>query len=109
VINSLMMSKNVEKLAEIARSETDPRLRTAAIERIGVIGGDHSVLLGSLYSGDATTKRAVIDALFMRRNVAKLVELARKEQDPQLKKAIVERLSVMKDKEATDYMLELLK
>jgi hypothetical protein len=38
------------------------------------------------------------------------VELARKETDPALKKTIVERLSMMQNnKEATDYMLELLK
>lgn len=38
-----------------------------------------------------------------------LVELARKETDPAMKKTIVERLSMSRAKEATDYMMELLK
>jgi hypothetical protein len=36
------------------------------------------------------------------------VELARKETDPNMKKAIVQQLSLMGGKEATDYLVELL-
>jgi tetratricopeptide (TPR) repeat protein len=110
VINSLMLSRNVDKLAEIARSESNPRLKTAAIERLGIIRSDKTAeILGSLYAGDAATKRAVVNGLFIQRNAKQLVELARKESDPKMKKEIVEHLANMKDKEATDYMLELLK
>jgi hypothetical protein len=35
--------------------------------------------------------------------------MARQETDPALRKRIVERLSTMKDKEAVDYMMEILK
>ena len=35
--------------------------------------------------------------------------MARQETDPALRKRIVERLSMMKDKEAVDYMMEILK
>ena len=110
IINSLMMSKNVDKLAEIARSETDQRIRTSAIERLGMIRSERTAeLLVSMYSGDATAKRAVANALHMQRNTRQLVELARKESDPKMKRELVERLSTMRDKEATDYMMELLK
>ena len=40
---------------------------------------------------------------------ARLVEMARAGRDPAMKKEIVQRLSLMRSKEATDYMLELLK
>jgi hypothetical protein len=36
------------------------------------------------------------------------VELARSEKDPGLKQSIVQQLSIMHNKEATDYMLEIL-
>jgi hypothetical protein len=36
------------------------------------------------------------------------VSLARKESDLQLKKEIVSKLSVMRNKEATDYFVEIL-
>ena len=44
-----------------------------------------------------------------RRNAATLVQMARQETDPALRKRIVERLSTMKEKEAVDYMMEILK
>jgi HEAT repeat protein len=67
--------------------------------------------LRSIYAGDsnAEVRAAVIDALMIQQNATVLVALARAEKDAALKRRIVERLSVMKSKEATDYMLELLK
>jgi hypothetical protein len=50
----------------------------------------------------------VINALFIANDAKGLVTLARKETDPTLKKSIVGRLSIMKSKDATDYLLELL-
>jgi hypothetical protein len=48
--------------------------------------------------------------MFVRGDAKDLVELARKETDPAMKKTIVERLSTMRNnKDATDYMMELLK
>ena len=37
------------------------------------------------------------------------MELAKAEKDMELKKDIVQKLTLMKSKEATDYLLELLK
>jgi hypothetical protein len=40
--------------------------------------------------------------------VTKIVEIARKESDPELKRDLVQMLSNMRSKEATDFLLELL-
>jgi hypothetical protein len=45
----------------------------------------------------------------MQNNAAGLVTLARAEKNVEVKKEIVSRLSMMKSKEATDYLMELLK
>jgi hypothetical protein len=69
-------------------------------------------MLMNIYSTatETSVKRAVVQSLFMAGAAAKLVDLARKERDPQMKVAIVQQLSMMQDnKEAADYMLELLK
>jgi hypothetical protein len=50
----------------------------------------------------------VADALFVAGDAHDLVALARSEKDPEAKKNIVGKLAVMHDKEATDYMMELL-
>ncbi len=54
-------------------------------------------------------KAAVLNAYFVQGNATALIAIARKEQDPELKKKAVQMLSMMQSKEATDYMLELLK
>jgi len=54
-------------------------------------------------------KYSILDSLSGERNAKALVDLARKEKDPQMKKEIVRRLSGMQSKEATDYLMELLK
>jgi hypothetical protein len=46
--------------------------------------------------------------LFVAGDAHDLVALARSEKDPAAKKNIVSKLAVMRNKEATDYMLELL-
>jgi hypothetical protein len=44
----------------------------------------------------------------MQENATALVALARKEQDAAMKRELVGRLSQMRSKVATDYMLEIL-
>ena len=67
--------------------------------------------LRTLYASESSpeVKKEIINALSGQRNAAALVDLARAEKDPAVKREIVSKLSVMKSKEATDYLIELLK
>ncbi len=113
IINSLVAAgqKGAEALGTIADSEQNPELRRKAIRNTGVAGGmtEAPTLVASYkkYS-DPETKKAVIQALFLAGDSHDLVELARAEKDPALKQDIVQQLSIMNNKEATDYMLEIL-
>jgi HEAT repeat protein len=112
IIESMIVLHDPARLVEIIRTEKDPKLRAAAIEALGVIHSDQaSEGLVSLYGSesDAGAKKQIIDALWLQRNAKALIDLARKETDPQMKKEIVLKLSTMKSKEANDYMLEILK
>lgn len=113
VINALVAAggKGSDLLGQIATSETDPELRSRAIRNMGVTGGSSSApALLAIYSKgvDPETKKAVIDALFVANDTHDLVSLARSEKDPSAKREIVSKLSVMHNKEATAYMVELL-
>ena len=55
------------------------------------------------------SRAAIVTALGQQRNDTALIELARAEKDPTLKKQMVTYLSTMRTKESTDYMIELLK
>ena len=65
----------------------------------------------SIYGSDQTVevRKAVVNALFIQNNASALVTLARGEKNIEMKKDIVQKLSNMKSKEATDYLMELLK
>ena len=67
--------------------------------------------LKAIYAADGSTevRRDIINSIATHGRAATLVELARAEKDPALKREIVQKLSNMKSKEATDYLLELLK
>jgi hypothetical protein len=87
-------------------------LQVQAIQMTGIFQGRRaSDTLAEVYrtSSDLQTRKAVINALFLSRDAARLVDLARNEKDLELKRSIVSQLAVMNDKVATDYMLELLK
>jgi len=51
----------------------------------------------------------VIEALFLQGNAKAIVEIARKETDPELKKKAVEQLWLMNSKEGTEFFEEILK
>ena len=70
-----------------------------------------SAVLKQMYSTekDAAVKKTILNAFFIQNNAIALVAIARAEQDPALKREAVQKLSLMHSKEATDYMMELLK
>ena len=100
-----------EILTSVARSSADPDLQLEAVRYLGMLGGaEDKKLLSDIYavSKDRDVKMKVVDALFIAGDARALVDMARKETDPAMRKRIVERLSRMKAKEATDYMLEII-
>ena len=111
VLRAIGTRAGAEKLTEIARSDKDPRLRSLAVQYLGRMRTSQTLeaLLGFYGSeSDVVVRKAIISGVYNHGEAKPLVELARKESNPELKKAIVERLSHMRSKEASDYMLELL-
>jgi len=112
IIRGMLASGNVASLTRLATSEKDPALKRTAIRNLGAMGSAKtSDTLRSIYTSDSNpeVRSAVIEGLFIQQNAGALVALARAEKDPAMKRRIVERRSVMKSKDASDYMLELLK
>jgi tetratricopeptide (TPR) repeat protein len=111
ILQSMFVGGDSDKLIELAKNEKDPELRKTAIRNLGLMKrpGTAEALAG-IYASDAVEiKKAVINALFLQGNATGLVSLARAEKNVDLKKEIVSKLSNMKSKEATDYLMELLK
>lgn len=112
ILKSMFVGGNSAHLVDVARSEKDPRLRAAAIRSLGLMGGNgRGDVLVSIYRADqdSTVRDAILNALFIQQNGKALVDLARNEHDPEMKKRIISKLGLIHSKESTEYMLEILK
>jgi hypothetical protein len=105
-------NSNPDKLLEVVKNEKDPKVRTAAMQALasqrgGMVNGDALV---SVYAAetDQQMKERIVDSLMSQRNAKALVDIARAEKDQKMKLRIVQRLSGMKQKEAVDYLQEIL-
>jgi HEAT repeat protein len=113
IIQAMFVGGSADKLMELAKSEKDPTLRRSAVRNLGLMGTSRTgEAIKAIYQSDTSVeiKKEAINALFLQNNGRILVELARAEKDPQMKKEMVSKMSIMgKSKEVTDYLLELLK
>jgi HEAT repeat protein len=112
LLRAMFISGNAEKLLELARTEKDASLRKSAIRNLGTMGESKSgEALVAMYASEKELdiRKEIIQALFLQQNAKALVDIARKETDPDLKKAAAQKLSLMNSKEGTEYFMDLLK
>jgi HEAT repeat protein len=109
ILHSTIVSGDTELQEKVALSDPDPSLRAEAIHDLGVSGGSSATLV-KIYQDNQSSevKSSVINALFVKDDAHSLIGLARKETNPEMRKQIVSKLSVMGNREATDYLMELL-
>jgi HEAT repeat protein len=112
IIQAMFLGGSAEKLYDIAKNEPNLELKLTAIRNLGLLGGERTgQFLASLYQADSRreVRKSIINALFIQGGAKALVALARQEKDPELKKEIINKLSLMNSKEAVDYLMEYLK
>lgn len=111
ILQAMFVAGDSQHLEELAKNEKNEDLRLAAIRDMGLMGSDRTAsTLTSMYAGakDPATSKAVLQALFLQGNAQAIIDIARKESDPELKREAVQKLSLMHSKAATDYLLEIL-
>lgn len=111
ILQGLFVGGAVDKLIELARNERDPELQKKAINNLGLTGSQKAgETLVAMYnsSSDRGVKGAVLNALFLQNNGKALVEIARKESNPELKREAVQKLSITHSKEGAAFFEELL-
>lgn len=112
ILQALFVGGATDRLIDLAKTEKLDELRRTAVRDLGLMGANRTGdALVSIYNADAAPdiKRAAIEALFLQNNAHALVTIARAEKSPDLKKDIVSKLALMKSKEASDYLMEILK
>jgi HEAT repeat protein len=98
-----------EILLRVAKGGANPELQLNAIQFLGV-RKDTGPELASLYNAnlDQDAKRRILHMLASRRDVKPLIEIARAEKDPEIKKEAIRMLGATNTKEANDLLIEIL-
>jgi HEAT repeat protein len=111
ILQAFFLAGDSAKLLEVAQSDKDIDLRRTAIRNLGLVNSpDSGKALQSIYAKetDRGVREEVLNAFFLQGNAAAIVDIARAEKDPELKKVAVQKLSIMNSKEGTDYLMEIL-
>jgi len=111
LLEAFGVAGDVDTLAKVARESSDPQIRRKAVEGLAIsdkpeAGKTLRQLYGEFPGVD--DKRKVLEGLMIQDDAKTLIELFRAEKDPNLKKAILQQLSVMDDPDATREILNVL-
>jgi hypothetical protein len=110
VLQSMMVAEDTDGLMKVLQSEQDARLRSMAIQMLAVNDDAEAArYLVTLYpDGSREEKEAVIQSMMISDNVQGLIGLLKTETDPDLKREMLQMLSVMDSEESDEYLFELL-
>jgi hypothetical protein len=111
MLHALFGARAYDRVFEALKTEKDPENRRHAIHLVGNIRQDRiPEMLRGLYASetDIKARQAIIEALANQQQVQFLIEIARKETEPALRKHAVHALSRSKSKEANEFLLDLL-
>jgi HEAT repeat protein len=110
ILHSLMNLGDSVDLEKFAGDPSDPDIRAEAISALANTGSAARPVLTKLYANETNVniKKSIIHALYNNNDAHDLVAIARKETDPDVRRYAIDQLSRMSDKEAQDFLIELL-
>ena len=96
--------------ASFRRKPRSESVRTAAIHGLGISGNGARRMLVDIYNTDRNpeVRRTALEGLFINDADDELIALARKETDPEMKRSIIEKLSLMDSRKSKEYMMEII-
>ena len=110
ILESMMIADDIDGLQKVLQSETNAELRSQAIQMLAVTDDeDAAQYLVELYpNGSRSEKKAVIQSMMIMDNVEGLMSLMKTETDPELKREMLQMLTMMDSEEADQFLFEML-
>ena len=107
VLEAMMLGSHKDRVLAAARGESDAELRSTAVELLGVMGA--TAELRELYASEtvAEVKEGILEGMFIAGDGDTLAQLARTEQDPELRMAAIEALGLVGGATARGELQEL--
>ncbi|WP_395377848.1 HEAT repeat domain-containing protein [Marinicella sp. W31] len=109
IINALGVSDSTDELERIYSIEKNPQLKTSVIHAFGLTGDDGGDFLLQAYKdpqANREIKKTVLNALMVQDNTDVLLELFKVEKDTQMKKQIIQMLSISGSDEFLEMLIE---
>ncbi len=110
ILDAFLHSDETTFLLEAARSESDPKLRSRALRNLAMTGSEEVwPLFDEIYAtADLETKKSILRAYVMGDRIDRVIQVARTESDPEVKKEAVRVLTFTDSEKATQFLLSLL-
>ena len=108
ILRAFASSGEKDRLLSAAQTETrTPSSAREAVRQLGAMGANEE--LWQMYQKESTmeVKRQILSAMQASGNTARMVEVAKTEKDPELRRIAVRNLGVMGGKTAGDALVEL--
>lgn len=107
VLHGYMVSRDKDRLFAVARSESNPELRSQAMQWLGSLGAVAE--LGQLYGTEQSpeVRERILHGLMAGRGSAKLIEIARTEKEPKLRRQAIRMVGSTKSPEAGEALVAI--
>lgn len=107
ILRAFMIAGEKDRLLTAAQSEQNPQLRQEAVRQLGVMGAHDE--LWALYQKESSVevKKQILQAMFVGGNATRMIDLARTEQNPELRRAAVRNLGLMGDKGTAEALVDI--
>lgn len=107
IIRAFMTAGEKDRLVTIAQTEPAPELRATAVQQLGVMGAHAE--LAQMYQKETSVdvKKQIIHAIFVSSNTTRMIELARGEQNPELRRTAIRNLGQMGGRDTGDALVEI--
>jgi HEAT repeat protein len=110
VIEAMSIADDTEGLFKVLQKEQNSELRSAAIHGLAISGGAEArdYLAGLYQDGSREEKSAVIESMMIMDDTEGLLGLLKQEEDPELKREMLQMLTTMDSEDADEYLFDLL-
>ena len=107
ILRAFMVGGEKDRLFTAAQTEQNPELRATAVQQLGVMGAHAE--LSQLYAKETAVeiKKQIIQAMYTGGNSTRVLELARTEQNPELRRVAIRNLGLMGSKGNADALVEI--
>ena len=110
ILEAMAIAEDTDGLVKVLETEQDKDLRAAAIQSLAISEGDGvTEKLVSMYpNASRDEKSAVIQSMMIMEDAEALLSLLKTEDDPELKREMMQMLTIMESEEADEYLFEML-